>query len=154
MRLLISISSTFLIAFTLLIGIVSASWAYLFVVNDGKIYVITDERVAPNHIGPSIGKVTKYSDSEGTYSGNFSNRYPKGTKYYEIIGIEINDAIAIKENEMLYVKATYGGEYAGDRYNWSDDLPYVLIVLIVGLLTSYFIKKRLRQRDTKDAKVQ
>lgn len=145
MRFQISVFSALLIAFTLFVGIVSASWAYLFVVNDGKIYVITDERVEPNQIGPSIGKVTKYSDSEGTYSGNFSNRYPKGTKYYEIIGVEINDAIAIKENEMLYVKATYGGEYAGARYKWSDYLPYVLIVLIVVLFTGYFMKKRLRR---------
>jgi len=145
MRFQISVFSALLITFTLFEGIVSASWAYLFVVNDGKIYVITDERVEPNKIGPSIGKVTKYSDTEGTYSGNFSNRYPKGTKYYEIIGVEINDAIAVKENEMLYVKATYGGEYAGGRYNWSDYLPYMLIVLIVMLPTGYFMKKRLRR---------
>lgn len=132
------------IACTLFIGTVSASWAYMFVVNDGKIYVITEERVEQSQIGSSIGKVTKYSDSEGTYSGNFSNRYPKGTKYYEIIGVEINDAIAVKENEKLYVKATYGGEYASDRHNWSDYLPYVLIVPLV-LLAGFYMKKRLNR---------
>ena len=132
------------IACTLFIGSASASWAYMFVVNDGKTYVITEERVEPNQIGSSIGKVTKYSDSEGTYSGNFSNRYPKGTIYYEIIGVEINDAIAVKENEGVYVKATYGGEYAGGKNNWSDYLSYVLIVLLV-LLAGYYMKKRLHR---------
>lgn len=136
------------IASTLFVGSVYASWAYMFVVNDGNIYVITEEQVKPSLIGSSIGKVTKYSDSEGTYSGNFSNRYPKGTKYYEIIGVEIKDAIAVKENEEVYVKATYGGEYAGGKNNGSDYLPNVLIVLIVLsvlLLAGYYMKKRLKR---------
>ncbi|MFC4306608.1 hypothetical protein [Cohnella boryungensis] len=133
--------SALCIACTFFIGSASASWAYMFVVNDGKIYVITEERVEPNQIGSSIGRVTKYSDSEGTYSGNFSNRYPKGTKYYEIIGVGINDAIAVKENEGVYVKASYSGEYAGGKKNGSDYLPYVFIVLLV-LLAGYYMKKR------------
>ena len=28
--------------------------------------------------------VTYHTDREGTYGGNFSNIYPKGTKYYAI----------------------------------------------------------------------
>jgi hypothetical protein len=117
----------------------------MFVVNDGKIYVITGERVEPNRIGSSIGKVTKYSDSEGTYSGNFSNRYPKGTKYYEIIGVEIKDAIAVKENEGVYVKASYSGEYAGGKNNGSDYLPYVVLIVLLVLLAGYYMKKRLHR---------
>jgi len=136
--------SVLCLACTLFMGSAFASWAYLFVVNDGKIYVITEERVEPNHIGSSIGKVTKYSDSEGTYSGNFSNRYPKGTKYYEIVGVEIADAIAVKESDGGYVKANYSGEYAGGKSNGADYLPYVLIVLLL-LLAGYFIKKRLHR---------
>lgn len=137
--------SALYIACTLFVGSAYASWAFMFVVNDGNIYVITEARVEPSQIGSRIGKVTKYSDSEGTYSGNFSNRYPKGTKYYEIIGVEINDAIAVKEIEEVYVKATYGGEYAGGKNNWSDYIPNVLIVLFVLLLAGYYMKKRLHR---------
>jgi hypothetical protein len=140
----VRVLSTLLIACTLFIGTVSASWAYMFVVNDGRIYVISEEHVDPKQIGSRIGKVTTYSDSEGTYSGNFSNRYPKGTEYYEIIGVEVYDAIAVKENEGLYIKAKYGGEYAGSRFNWLDFLPYVFIALLV-LFTGYSIKKKMNR---------
>src|SRR5690606_27747787 len=59
-----------------------ASWAYKFVVNDGKIFVITDEEIVKTDIVEQIGEVTYYSDKEGTYSGNFSNTFLKGTKYF------------------------------------------------------------------------
>lgn len=138
----IGVLSALFLACTLFIGSVSANWAYMFVVNNGSIYVISEEHVDPKQIGSRIGKVTTYSDQEGTYSGNFSNRYPKGTEYFEIIGLDIMDAIAVKENEGLYIKAAYEGEYAGDRYGWSDFLLYVFVVLFV-LVAFYFVKKRM-----------
>ncbi|WP_216628158.1 hypothetical protein [Paenibacillus germinis] len=141
MRLKISLLFAFLISSSLFVGIASADWANMFVVNDGKIFVISEEHLDPKQIGLKIGKVTKYSDREGTYSGNFSNRYPKGTGYYDIIGVEINEAIAIKDDKGLYIKATYGGEYAGNRYNWIDFLPYVFAVLLV-FISGYLIKKK------------
>ena len=49
----------------------SADWAFTFVVWDGYIYQLSDEYV--EDIVEEIGEVTKYSDTEGTYSGNFSN---------------------------------------------------------------------------------
>lgn len=116
----------------------------MFVVNDGKIFVVSEEHLDPKQIGLKIGKVTKYSDQERTYSGNFSNRYPKGTGYYEIIGVEINKAIAIKDEKGLYIKATYGGDYAGNRYNWTDFLPYIFAVLLV-FLSGYLIKKKINR---------
>ncbi|UKS23857.1 hypothetical protein LOZ80_19630 [Paenibacillus sp. HWE-109] len=144
MRLKLSLLFAFLISSTLFVGIVSADWANMFVVNDGKIYVISEEHIDPKQIGLKIGKVTKYSDREGTYSGNFSNYYPKGTGYYEIMGLGINEAIAIKDDKGLYIKATYGGEYAGNRYNAIDFLPYVFAVLLV-FISGYFIKKKINR---------
>lgn len=144
MQLKISLLFAFLISSNLFVGIVSADWANMFVVNDGKIFVISEEHLDPKQIGLKIGKVTKYSDREGTYSGNFSNRYPKGTGYYEIIGVGINEAIAIKVDKGLYFKATYGGEYAGNRYNWKDFLPYFCAVLLV-FISGYLIKKKINR---------
>jgi len=63
---------------------VNADWAYRFVVYEGKSYNISDNQVEPTEIGSIIGEVTKYSDREGTYSGDFSNHFQKGTKYYNI----------------------------------------------------------------------
>ncbi|MBD8038434.1 hypothetical protein H9635_16945 [Solibacillus sp. A46] len=86
----------------------SADWAYNFVVWDGYIYQLTDEYV--ESVDEEIGEVTKYSDMEGTYSGNFSNKYEKGTKYYAIQGINTDEAIAI-EDEGKYKKAIRDGKY-------------------------------------------
>ena len=56
---------------------------------------------------------------EGTYSGNFSNTYPKGTKYYSIVGESTDEAIAVKNNGN-YIKATRDGEYAGIKMTCYD----------------------------------
>lgn len=96
----------------------------MFVVNDGNVYVISQEHINPNHIGSKIGEVTKYSDMEGTYSGNFSNRYPKGTQYYEIKGADVKEAIAVQESPELFLKANFNGEYAGSRFSLVGKIIY------------------------------
>lgn len=90
----------------------SASWAYLFVVYNGSTYVVGSEEVAA--IGKEIGEVTSYSDREGTYAGNFSNRYPVGTKFYEIEGTDPSEAIAVEATDGWYVRADYRGQSGGD----------------------------------------
>lgn len=77
-----------------------------FVVYSGDIYEISDDELIPSEeIDKKIGHVTKYSDEEGTYRGNFSNIYPKGTPYYSIINTDPKDFIAIKTQEGIFVKA-------------------------------------------------
>jgi hypothetical protein len=88
-----------------------AEWAYSFVVWDGYTYVVSDEYVT--EVDKVIGNVTIYSSIEGTYSGNFSNAYKEGTKYYLIKGIDTNEAIAIQESDGKYKRANRKGEYAG-----------------------------------------
>ncbi|WP_171643934.1 hypothetical protein [Paenibacillus phytorum] len=48
MRLKISLFFSFLISSTLFVGIVSADWANMVVVNDGKIFVILEEHLDPD----------------------------------------------------------------------------------------------------------
>ncbi|GAB0167736.1 hypothetical protein LSPCS325_11730 [Lysinibacillus sp. CTST325] len=86
----------------------SADWNSSFVVWDGYIYEISEEYVI--EINEEIGQVTKHSDEEGTYSGNFSNKYKKGTKYYSIKGTNTDEAIAIEEDGK-YRKAIRDGKY-------------------------------------------
>ena len=90
----------------------SADWNSNFVVWDDYMYNISDEYAL--EIDKEIGKVTKYSDKEGTYSGNFSNKYDKGTKLYSIVGISTDETIAIRELDGKYRKAIRDGKY-GER---------------------------------------
>ena len=87
----------------------SADWAFSFVVWDGYIYQLGNEYV--DDVSDEIGEVTKHSDMEGTYSGNFSNVYDKGTKYYSIKKISTEEAIAVKEKDGRYRKAIREGKY-------------------------------------------
>ncbi|MFJ5714410.1 hypothetical protein [Neobacillus sp. NPDC093127] len=109
-----------------------ASWVNLFVVWDGYTYVVSDENVT--EIDKEIGHVTKYSDMEGTYSGNFSNIFKKGTKYYSIKGISTDEAIAIQEKDGKYKKATREGEYAGNKNDFLESGPSIIIIGLVFLL--------------------
>ena len=51
---------------------VSADWAFKSVVYSENLYEVTDEVILIGDIEKNIGKVTRYSDIEGTYTGNFS----------------------------------------------------------------------------------
>lgn len=116
-----------------------ASWAYSFVVYEGDIYVISDEYVT--EIDKEIGHVTKYSDKEGTYYGNFSNTYKKATKYFSIKGVSTDTAIAVEDGDK-YRKADRDGEYAGGKYN---PLHLVLgggITLVILSLLIFIVKKK------------
>ncbi|MBB3129428.1 hypothetical protein FHS19_004103 [Paenibacillus rhizosphaerae] len=95
------------------LSIASASWAYPFVVYSGHIYRVTEQAVQPEDVGQKIGKVTKYSDREGTYRGNFSNIYPKGTGYYALQGRSRHEAIAVRTGDDTYILAIQQGAYAG-----------------------------------------
>ena len=78
----------------------SADWAASFVVYNGGMYTVTEEEIPSESIGDRIGQVTHYSDEEGTYSGNFSNRFPEGTPYYAIQdGLERDRRLAARRRE-------------------------------------------------------
>lgn len=84
----------------------SASWVYQFVKWENESYVVTEEEVNKDNIGAEIGEVTFYSDEESAdTSGNFSNVFEEGTKYYEITNIDKKEAIAIKVEEEKFIKA-------------------------------------------------
>ncbi|QUG43346.1 hypothetical protein KD050_09030 [Psychrobacillus sp. INOP01] len=137
----------FILSVSILFPIKSfANWAYEFVVWDDYVYVITTEKVG--EVDKKIGHVTKYSDREGTYSGNFSNAYPKGTKYYSIQGISTDEAIAVQEEGGTYIKATRDGEYAGNKYGLGNlGSPVfvgaiILLILIMIIGRNYYRKRR------------
>lgn len=122
---------------------VSADWAGSFVVYSGDIYEISDDELIPsNEIDKKIGQVTRYSDHEGTYSGNFSNIYPKGTQYYSIKNIDPKEIIAIKTHEAEFVKAINKGQYANGQLESKTIWISILGSLIIVLLIIWIMKRK------------
>lgn len=121
---------------------VYADWANRFVVNEGKSYVISDKLLEAEEVDSMIGQVTKYSDEEGTYSGNFSNHYPKGTKYYSIKGVNINKAIAVKLDNGTFIRADYNGEYAGGASFNSSVLWSAAGLLLLAIIFFIVVKRK------------
>jgi hypothetical protein len=121
----------------------ATSWAYSFVVWEGYIYVVSDENVT--EIDRVIGEVTKYSDME-SLSGNFSNIYKKGTKYYSIKGISTDEAIAIEESDGQYVKAIREGKYEvrspfDGYFDGQQGIIRIFVFLIIGIIAVILIYK-------------
>jgi hypothetical protein len=89
------------------ISVQAIKWQYPFVVWKGKVYEVKQEEfISDSEIGKKIGEVKTKPNDIGNYYGNASNFYPKGTKYYEIIGISTSKAIAVKEDSQM-VKAVF-----------------------------------------------
>ncbi|MDH6368527.1 LPXTG-motif cell wall-anchored protein [Paenibacillus sp. PastF-3] len=89
-----------------------------------------------------IGQVKRYSDHEGTYSGNFSNTYPKGTPYYSIKNIDPKEIIAIKTHEAEFVKAINKGQYANGQLESKTIWISILGSLIIVLLIIWIMKRK------------
>jgi hypothetical protein len=126
---------------------VSASWAFQFVVYSSNIYKVTNEIISPDKINKRIGQVSHFSDKEGTYRGNFSNVYPKGTRYFSIEGIDKNKEIAIKTEDNIYLKAIYQGRYTSQSLFYDSDFWMKMIFGICGLIIIFFIYKKIRYKS-------
>lgn len=120
----------------------ATKWLYPFVVWDGYVYEVSEESVTA--IGDEIGQVTKYSDME-PQSGNFSNAYPKGTKYFTIKGVSTEEALAVQESDGQYVKADRREEYEFKQdLNEPQDILKGIIFSLVGILACILIYKILK----------
>ncbi|MEH7236821.1 hypothetical protein [Bacillus sp. JJ1562] len=85
------------------------SWAYAFVVHDGKVYEVKEDiPIKQTQLGNTIGQVeTKPDEQSGDYYGNASNFFEIGTSYFKIEGTPTNEAIAVETEDGHYVKAVY-----------------------------------------------
>lgn len=141
---------------TILIGIIlhantilATSWVYPFVVWEGYTYEVLDEKIMD--VDEEIGLVTRYSDME-TYSGNFSNTYKKGTKYFAIQGIDTTKAIAVEVKDGIYKKAERRGQFEAEKKDpyifWEKIMVtfFVLIMISVFIAIVLTIKKNKNRR--------
>lgn len=122
-----------------------ADWASRFVVYAGDMYEVTDETVSPDDIENEIGKVTRYSDKEGTYAGNFSNTFPKGTAYYSIINLDVQEAIAILTSDGTYIKAVNKGHYNND---FVEIRSWLILILAGGFVIFVISLAAMKKRIT------
>ncbi|MGP4107902.1 hypothetical protein [Virgibacillus sp. L01] len=130
---------------TLTSSVQALSWAYSFVVWNGNVYEVKEEKVLEDEVGKIIGKVkTKPNDMTGNYYGNASNVYPKGTKYFEINSIPTETAIAVEVEENKWQKADYAREAP---FHWMNlvtkILPFLIIIPIVIVILVRFRKQRI-----------
>jgi hypothetical protein len=124
-----------LLIFMISSSVQALSWAYPFVVWKGKVYEVKqEETIEDSEIGKIIGKVkTTPNDMTGSYYGNASNFYPKGTKYYEIKGESTSNAIAVKD-DTKWVKAVYVHEAPFHIMNVLSNFLFLFVSAIIALI--------------------
>ena len=126
-----------LLVFIISTSVQALSWAYPFVVWKSKVYEVKQEEiVAASDIGKVIGKVkTKPDGMTGSYYGNASNHYPRGTKYYEIKGTSTSAEIAVKEDKH-WVKAVYIHKAPFHILNIFSNKFFLFAVVMIALIVS------------------
>ncbi|MBS8263906.1 hypothetical protein DYI25_05785 [Mesobacillus boroniphilus] len=133
-----------LFIFTFTTSVQALSWAYPFVVWNGNVYEVKEEKVLSNQIGKEIGEVkTKPNDMTGDYYGDVSNAYPKGTKYFEINNISTKNAIAVEVGDNEWQKAVYVHQAP---FHWMDIftkiLPTLILIAIIIIILIRFKKRK------------
>ncbi|QDQ03457.1 hypothetical protein FOH38_19025 [Lysinibacillus fusiformis] len=131
----------FIFAFTS--SVQALDWAYPFVVWNGNVYEVKEEKVVERQIGEVIGEVkTRPNDMTGDYYGDASNAYPKGTKYFAINEVATETAIAVEIGENQWQKAVYVHEAP---FHWMNVCTKILpVVILISLVT--IIVLRLKKR--------
>ncbi|KQL50424.1 hypothetical protein AN964_22445 [Heyndrickxia shackletonii] len=124
-----------LLIFMISSSVQALSWAYPFVVWNGKVYEVKQEEIIKDsEIGKVIGEVkTKPNDMTGNYYGDASNYYPKGTKYYEIKGTSTSTTIAVKEDNH-WVKAVYVHKAPFHIMNVISNFYFISAIVIIALI--------------------
>lgn len=120
----------------------ATDWAYRFVVWNDTIYIMSEEYVT--EVGEEIGQVTSYSDLKPK-GGNFSNAYPKGTKYYAIKGVDRGKAIDVQQKDHTYKKAYSEGIYEYKEGKRNIFLPMGIALLLVMIIGTILFGNKVRK---------
>lgn len=119
------------------------SWAYAFVVLDGRVYEVMDVAVLEADLGEVVGEVkTMADDMDGSYYGDASNMYPIGTTYRKVSGEAIENVIAV-EDESGWKRAEYRHDAPFSMRDHLDKVAYAAVG--IGAALFIFIKVRNRQ---------
>ncbi|PYZ98750.1 hypothetical protein CR205_09300 [Alteribacter lacisalsi] len=143
---------SFLLALLLASPVHALSWAYDFVVWDGKVYEVTEEELAPEEVAGQIGSVrTQANENTGSYYGNASNAYPRGTPYFSIDGVSEREAIVVQDDESRLLVAEFRDSAP---FHWMNvvigAIPFLLILAGVGavVLIGIYVNKTRQHEKT------
>ncbi|MFL9649833.1 MULTISPECIES: hypothetical protein [Exiguobacterium] len=118
------------------------SWAYAFVVLDGRVYEVMDVAVLEGDLGEVVGEVrTMADDMDGSYHGDASNMYPIGTTYRKVNGEAIEDVLAV-EDEAGWKRAEYRHDAPFSMRDHLDKVAYGALAVGVIVFVSIRVKKR------------
>ncbi len=118
------------------------SWAYAFVVLDGRVYEVMEVAVLEGDLGEVIGEVeTMADDMDGSYYGDASNMYPIGTTYRKVSGEAMEDVIAV-EDESGWKRAEYRHDAPFSMRDHLDKVAYGALAVGVFIFVAIRMKKR------------
>lgn len=140
-----------LFVFTLSSTAQALSWAYPFVVWDGKVYEVKQEEIIEeNKIGKNIGKVKAVpNEMTGKYYGDASNYYAKGTKYYAIDDVSTVSAIAVEDGDQ-WVKAVYVNEAPFHILHIIYNMYFIIAVILAVLVIIGFVLRNKRDHHNNE----
>lgn len=90
-------------------------WNSNFVVYNNNLYEVTQEK--SDAVDKEIGEIDKYVEHEGSYDGVFSNKFKAGSKLYTIKNKDLDEAIAVKDENGDYVVTKNTGKYDAKESN-------------------------------------
>jgi len=118
------------------------SWAYAFVVLDGRVYEVMEVAVLEGDLGEVVGEVeTMADDMDGSYYGDASNMYPIGTTYRKVSGEAMEDVIAV-EDESGWKRAEYRHDAPFSMRDHLDKVAYGALAVGVFIFVAIRMKKR------------
>lgn len=117
------------------------SWAYAFVVLDGRVYEVMDVAVLEDDLGAVVGEVeTLADDMDGSYYGDASNMYPLETTYRKVNGEATEDVLAV-EDRSEWKRAEYRHDAPFSLRDHLDKVAYAAVGIGAALL-SLILRRR------------
>ena len=118
------------------------SWAYAFVVLDGRVYEVMDVAVLEADLGDVVGEVkTLADDMDGSFYGDASNMYPIGTTYRKVKGEVKEDVLAVEDGSG-WKRAEYRHDAPFSMRDHLDKVAYAVFGIGAVLFVSTRVKKR------------
>lgn len=118
------------------------SWAYAFVVLDGRVYEVMEVAVLEGDLGEVVGEVeTMADDMDGSYYGDASNMYPIGTTYRKVSGEAMEDVIAV-EDESGWKRAEYRHDAPFSMRDHLGKVAYGALAVGIFIFVAIRMKKR------------
>lgn len=115
------------ILLSITVSVQALSWAYAFVVFDGRVYEVLDKTIEEAELGNVVGEVkTMADDMDGSYYGDASNFYPIGTKYREVEGEPVQDVLAVEDGDA-WKRAEYIRDAPFSLRDHLDTVAYVAV---------------------------